>query len=160
MNKLLVALALALLSAPALAQTVATDETFNVTITAPDGWAESETEERVVFAFRHEDHSQIEVLGVELMTPEVADVFFTFFHDTLQSSDFMQVGREDKAYGERNGTETVYRFEHSGVALKVVTFQFANDTTAWIFVGYMQEELFDGRVADFQAAVESFAFGE
>lgn len=166
MKKLGFALAL-LLAAPALAQTpdepaaVASNEEFGVTVGVPTGWEAMDEDDRAVFNLRHAtDHSHIEVIGNELMTPDVAPVFFSHFHDTLQSSDFMQVGREDKSYGDVSGSETVYRFEHTGTALKVVVFQFVRDTTAWLAVGYIHEDNFDARAADFRTLVGGLTFAE
>lgn len=160
MTKFGIALALLLVSSAAFAQEPATDEEFGVTVTVPASWQLVDDEDRAVFNVKHEDHSQIEVIGNELMTPDVAEVFFTHFHDTLQSSDFVQVGREDKQIGEFSGSETIYRFEHSGVTLKVTVFQFIRDTTAWIAVGYMQEDVFDAHAAEFRGLVESLTFAE
>ncbi len=165
MKKFGFALALLLVSSIALAQdgqggATVSDDTFGVSVVVPAGWEVIEEEDRAVFNFRNDDHSQIEIIGNELMTADVASVFFNHFHDTLQSSDFMQVGREDKSYGDFQGSETVYRFEHSGIALKVVVFQFVRDTTAWLSVGYMQEEVFDARAADFRSVVSGLSFAE
>lgn len=160
MKKLGIVFALLLLAAPAFAQETVNDDEFGVTVAVPEGWEVVDEDDRAVFNFRHEDHSQIEVIGNELMTADVADVFFTHFHDTLQSSDFTQVGREDKQIGDVSGTETIYRFEHTGVALKVAVFQFVRDTTAWLAVGYMQEEVFDAHAEDFRGVVSGLAFAE
>ena len=160
MRKFVTALAILFVSVSAFAQEPVTDEEFGVTATVPATWQLVEDEDRAVFNLKHEDHSQIEIIGNELMTPDVGEVFFTHFHDTLQSSDFVQVGREDKQIGEFSGSETIYRFEHSGVTLKVTVFQFIRDTTAWIAVGYMQEDVFDAHAPEFRALVESLTFAE
>ena len=160
MRKFVTSLALLLISATAFAQEPVTDEEFGVSITVPASWQLVEDEDRAVFNLKHEDHSQIEVIGNELMTADVGDVFFTHFHDTLQSSDFVQVGREDKQIGEFSGAETIYRFEHGGVTLKVTVFQFVRDTTAWIAVGYMEEGVYDAHATEFRSLVESLAFAE
>ena len=160
MKKFGFALALCLLAAPAFGQEIVNDDDFGVSVAVPNGWEVVVEDDRAVFNFRHEDHSQIEVIGNELLTPDVADVFFTHFHDTLQSSDFMQVGREDKQIGEFSGTETIYRFEHTGVALKVSVFQFVRDTTAWLAVGYMQEEVFDAHATEFRGVISGLTFAE
>jgi len=160
MKKFGFALAVLLLASPAFAQETLTDEEFGATITVPTGWETVAEDDRSAFNFKHEDHSQIEVIGNELMTADVSDVFFTHFHDTLQSSDFQQVGREDKSYGDYTGTETIYRFEHSGVALKVAVFEFVRESTIWLAVGYMQEEVFDTHAEEFRGVVSSLAFGE
>lgn len=160
MKKLGLVFALFLVAAPAFAQDTVSAEEFGVTVAVPTGWEVVEEDDRAVFNFRHEDHSQIEVIGNQLMTADVADVFFTHFHDTLQSSDFVQVGREDKQIGEFSGTETIYTFEHTGVSLKVSVFQFVRDTTAWLAVGYMQAEVFDAHSEEFRGVVSGLTFAE
>lgn len=162
MKKLVLTLAILLVSSVALAQAGQTvsDDTFNVTATVPDGWEVVTEEDRAVFNFRNEDHSQIEIIGNELIDVDAAGDFFNHFHETLQSSDFTRVGQEDKTYGEFAGSETIYRFEHSGIALKVAVFQFVREETAWLVVAYMQEEVFDTRAEEFRGVVGNLAFGE
>ena len=101
---------------------------------------------------------QIEVIGTRLMTTDVADVFFETFHETLQNSEFGQIGREDKTIGAFSGTETLYEFTHSGVTLKVAVFQFVNDTVAWITVAYIQADAFDEQVGAYQEVIGSLTF--
>ena len=158
------ALMFLLLAAPAFAQdgeagATVTDETFNVTAPVPADWTVNEDNDRAVFNFVNDaSHSQIEVIGTELVTAEVADVFFDTFHETLVSSEFLQLGREDKSVGDYSGTETIYGFSHSGVTLKVAVFQFVRDTTAWIAVGYMQEDLFDEQSATYRELIGQLSF--
>lgn len=158
------ALILSLLALPAFAQdgdtgASVTDDTFNVTAPVPAEWTVNEDNDRAVFNFVHDaSHSQIEVIGTELVTAEVADVFFDTFHETLVSSEFLQRGREAKSVGDYSGTETIYTFTHSGVTLKVAVFQFVRDTTAWIAVGYMQEDLFDEQSVAYRDVIAQLSF--
>jgi len=154
--------AVALFAASAAAQgTTVTNEEFNVSVDRPEGWVDVEGNDRAVFNFKHEEsHSQIEIIGTQLMTADVADVFFETFHETLTSSEFVQTGREDKSYGDHTGTETLYEFTHSGVTLKVAVFQFVEGTTAWLAVAYMQEDAFDTYTPTYREVVGSMAFAE
>lgn len=157
-------LAIALLFAsPALAQddTRVEDETFNVSAPVPEGWESNEDNERATFNFLEEQsNSQIEVIGTELVTADVADVFFDTFHDTLTSAEFLERGREDKTIGAFSGTETIYAFTHTGVTLKVAVFQFVRNTTAWLVVGYMQEDVFDEQSASYAEVISGLTFAE
>jgi hypothetical protein len=158
---LFVALLLAGPAAHAQDGNVVSNDTFNVTSPVPEGWTVNEENERATFNFEHEaSSSQIEVIGTELVTADVADVFFNTFHDTLTSAEFLQRGREDKQVGAYSGTETIYSFTHSGVTLKVVVFQFVRDTTAWLAVGYMQEDVFDEHAESYRAVLAGLTFAE
>lgn len=155
-RSLLVGLTLTLCAATAYAQNTVTDEELGVSTTLPDTWTQVEGNERAVFNFKHEEsHSQIEVIRTELMTADVADVFFETFHETLTGSDFTVSGTEDKTYGEYAGTETIYEFTHSGVTLKVAVFQFVQETTAWLVVSYIQGDVFDSFSPAYQSVVRT-----
>ena len=131
-------------AAPATAGVTDSNEELGATITGPAGWVQFDSNDRVTFGFRHEEsQSQIEVIAQPLMTAEVGEVFFNTFHTTLTSSGFQQLGRENRTYGTFSGSETVYSFSHSGVALKVAVFQFVSNSTAWLVVAYVQEDQFD-----------------
>lgn len=148
-----------LLAGPAFAQTELANEELGATVSMPDGWSEVEGNDRAAFNFKEEEsHSQVEIIATPLMTPDVADVFFDTFHATLTSSEFTQTGREEKAYGDHSGLETIYSFSHSGVDLKVTVFQFVNDTTAWLVVSYVQADQFDAFAETFSTIVGSLAF--
>ena len=121
------ALCLALVgTGSALAQEAASVENaqFGVTVTRPASWESVEGNDRAAFNFKqYQSHSQIEVIATQLMTQDVADVFFNTFHETLQSSDFSRIGTEEgKSYGGHTGKESIYTFTHSGVTLKVAIF--------------------------------------
>ncbi len=153
--------AILLASSAGFAQETVSDEEFGVSVNVPESWEVVDDNDRAVFNFKQSDsHSQVEVIGTQLMTADVADVFFDTFHETLQSSDFLQIGREEKQYAPYGGTETIYSFTHSGVTLKVAVFQFVHDTTAWLAVGYMQEDVFDEHATTYRGVISSLAFAE
>ena len=159
MKKLVFSLFVLLVAAPAWAQSTLTNAQHNVTLTVPTGWeSDSQNDERAAFNLRHTDHSQIEVIGNDLLTAEVSTVFFRHFHETLQASQFMAAGQEDKTVGDVSGTETVYRFDHSNATLKVAVFQFVRGTTAWLVILYSQEDVFDAHVAEFRSVISGLAF--
>jgi hypothetical protein len=156
---LLGALLGACLSTGAYAQTPVTNEAFNITAQLPESWTQLDGADRAVFNFKHdESHSQIEIIGTQLLTPDVASVFFDTFHSTLTSSEFVQSGREQKTYGDYTGTETIYAFTHSGVTLKVAVFEFVRETTAWLVVGYIQEDRFDQYAPTYQTVIQGLSF--
>lgn len=146
-------------SAAAPTGLTATDPELGVTATAPDGWeVERQNDERASFAFRNEDHSQIEVIGNDLLTADVSAAFFRQFHELLQGSSFSSVGQEDKTIGDLAGTETIYRFDHTNATLKVAVFQFVRDTKAWLVVLYAQDDAFDSHVDEFRATIAGLTF--
>lgn len=147
----------ALCASTALAQQTLEDADLNVQIDMPADWSVVEGNDRAVFNFKHEEsHSQIEIIATELLTQDVADVFFETFHETLTTSDFTQSGREEgKAYGTHSGTETIYEFTHSGVTLKIAVYQFVTESTAWLVVAYVQADNFDEYMSTYAQVVES-----
>lgn len=155
-------LALSLVAgAASAAPTEVSNNDYKVSIARPDGWADVEGNDRAVFNFKHDaSHTQLEVIGTQLMTGDVSNVFFDTFHETLASSEFTRTGREEKKYNNIEGTETMYSFSHSGVNMKVVVFQFVHETTAYVAVAYVQQEQFDAMLPVYQAAVSSMKFGE
>ena len=155
---LLVAL---MVSTAAYAQDAAPVENdeFGVTVTPPAKWEVTQGNDKAVANFKHRgSQSQIEVVGTKLMTPDVADVFFKTFHKTLKESNFEETGSEETKIGDHSGTQTSYKFTHSGVTLEVVIFQFLRDNTAWLVVGYMQDVDKDKYVGDFKSVVENIKF--
>jgi hypothetical protein len=137
------------------------NEEFGVTITPPAKWEVTPGNDKAVASFKHKgSQSQIEVVGTKLMTPDVADVFFNTFHKTLTESNFEQSSQEETDIGDLSGTQTVYKFTHSGVTLEVVIFQFVRESSAWLAVGYMQDSEKDEYIGDFQSVVENMAFKE
>lgn len=150
------ALAMTVATGTAVAQQNITSAQFNATITMPEGWVQVDSNERAVFNFRNdESQAQVEVIATELMTPDVADVFFDTFHNALTASEFRQSGREEKSYGGFTGAETIYTFEHSGVTLKVAVFQFTQQSNAWIVVSYVPGEQFDAFATTWQGLIGS-----
>jgi hypothetical protein len=144
----------------AQAEEQVTNEEFGATITMPTGWEQVEGNERALFNFRDAaTFSQIEVIRAELVTAEVASVFFDTFHETLVGSEFVESGRQEATYGELAGTQTLYTFEHAGVSLNVTVFQFTRDTVAWLVIGYMQQSVADQQTPVFASVVESLSFG-
>lgn len=156
-----IALVSLLVSAPAVAQDAepVENEEFGVTITPPDSWEVETDDDKAVANFKHpESQSQIQVIGTQLMNEEVSDVFFDTFHQTLTESNFEQVGEEEKTIGDFEGTATDYEFEHSGVTLEVTVFEFLRDDTAWLAIGYMQDEEREARQEDYTSVVENMTF--
>ena len=133
---------------------------FGVKITPPAKWEVTQGNDKAIANFKHRgSQSQIEVVGTKLMTPDVADVFFKTFHKTLQESNFEESKKEDDiAIGDLKGTQTQYKFTHSGVTLSVVIYQFLRENTAWLVVGYMQDVDKDKYMADFKSVVENIKF--
>jgi hypothetical protein len=132
---------------------------FGVTITPPSKWEVSQGNDKAVANFKHRgSQSQIEVVGTKLMTADVADVFFSTFHKTLTESNFEQVKQEESVVGTVRGTETTYRFSHSGVTLEIVVFQFLRESTAWLVVGYMQDVEKEKYVDDFRSVISNMKF--
>ncbi len=151
------------LAASALAQddTTMSNDEFNVSLTRPEGWEAAEGNDRAIFNIKHEpSQSQIEVIATELMSADVADVFYDTFHETLEHSQFQQEERAEASYGEHTGTLTRYRFEYAGVVLRVLVFQFTRESTAYLVVGYIKEDLFDAQSPNFESAVASLSFTE
>lgn len=135
------------------------NEEFGVTITPPAKWEVTQGNDKAVANFKHRgSQSQIEVVGTKLMTPDVADVFFKTFHKTLKESNFEVLKAEEVSIADHKGTQTSYKFTHSGVTLEVVIFQFLNDSTAWLVVGYMQDVEKDKYISDFKSVVENMKF--
>ncbi|MBA2663271.1 MAG: hypothetical protein H0U74_13370 [Bradymonadaceae bacterium] len=135
------------------------NEEFGVTITPPAKWEVTQGNEKAVANFKHRgSQSQIEVVGTKLMAQDVSDVFFSTFHKTLTESNFEQVKQEEATIGSQKGTETTYKFTHSGVTLEVVIFQFLRESTAWLVVGYMQDVEKEKYVEDFKSVVKNMKF--
>ncbi len=162
MARFFVTLMLALtIATPALAQDAKPieNEEFGVTITPPAKWEVAQGNDKAVANFKHPgSQSQIEVVGTKLMTPDVADVFFKTFHKTLKESNFEQKEQSEATYGEYKGTQTQYKFAHSGVTLEVTIFEFIKGNTAWLVVGYMQESDREKYQADFKSTIEGMTF--
>ncbi len=160
--KFLVALVLCFtFAAPAFAQDVKPVENkeFGVTITPPAKWEVTQPNDKAVANFKHRgSQSQIEVVGTKLMNPDVADVFFKTFHKTLKESNFEELKKEEATYGDLKGTESSYKFTHSGVTLEVIVFQFMRKSTAWLVVGYMQDVDKKKYVGDFKSVVDNIKF--
>ncbi|QED25952.1 hypothetical protein FRD01_01480 [Microvenator marinus] len=152
----------AALSSVAYAQdaTPVENEEFGVTVTPPAKWEVAQGNDKAVANFKHRgSQSQIEVVGTKLITTDVADVFFKTFHKTLKESNFEEVSAgAEVTIGEHKGTQTSYKFTHSGVTLEVVIFQFLRENTAWIVVGYMQDVEKDTYLPDFQSVVTNMKF--
>lgn len=135
------------------------NEEFGVTIQPPDKWEVTQGNDKAVANFKHRgSQSQIEVVGTKLMTPDVADVFYKTFHKTLKESNFEELKSEEVTIGEHKGTQTSYKFTHSGVTLEVVVFQFTRGSTAWLVVGYMQDVDAEKYMPDFKAVVQNLKF--
>ena len=163
MARFFVALLVALCFAtPALAQDAkpVTIDEFKVTITPPEKWEVAQGNDKAVANFKHRgSQSQIEVVGTKLMTADVADVFFNTFHKTLKESGFeLEDSKKDVAVGDYKGTRSNYKFQHSGVTLSVVVFEFTRENTAWLVVGYMQQADKEKYVKDFDSVVTTMKF--
>ncbi len=152
----------AFLSQAVMAQdNVLTNEEFGVSFTGPEGWISVEGNDRAIFNIKHEEsQSQIEVIATNLMSPDVASIFFDTFHNTLTQSNFTQISQEESTQGEHTGTMTKYSFEYAGVALNVVIFQFTNETTAFLAVGYVKADEMANQEAAFNAAAASISLSE
>lgn len=153
---LLIALAI---SVAAVAQEPVTNEEFGVTVVPPSGWEVSTSDDKAVANFKHRgSQSQIQVIGTKLMNAEVADVFFSTFHRTLTESNFERVSEGDATYGSHEGKEVRYTFTHSGVTLEVMVFEFLSNDTAWLVIGYMQDNERENHTGDFVSVVENLRF--
>ena len=146
----------AALAAPAFAQTPVTNAQFSAAVERPAGWVDAPGNDRAAFNFRHEESSsQIEVIATQLLTAEVAEIFFDTFHESLRSANFAQLAQADASVGERDGLQTTYGFEHAGISLNVTIFQFVIGNTAWVVVSYAQQDLADSFRNDFESVVSS-----
>lgn len=135
------------------------NEEFGVSVTPPAKWEVTQGNDKAVANFKHRgSQSQIEVVGTKLMTSDVADVFFKTFHKTLKESNFEETKKEETTLGDHKGTQTSYKFTHSGVTLEVVIFQFLRENTAWLVVGYMQDVDKDKYLGDFESVVKNIKF--
>ena len=145
----------------ALAQeNVMHNDQFSVDFTRPEGWSAVEGNERAIFNIKHEEsQSQIEVIATQLMSADVANVFYDTFHETLEQSNFERQTVSQEAIGAHSGKLTHYTFTYAGVELKIVVFQFTHESTAYLIVGYIKSDEFDNLYPSFQAAVTSLAFG-
>jgi hypothetical protein len=139
---------------------VISNDEYAVEIKKPEpNWEQSKGNEKAVAVFTHPPtQSQIEIVPTKLMTADVADVFFSTFHKTLVESNFKKDSEADKKIGKYDGKYTTYVFTHSGVTLKVHVFGFVKDTTAWLFVGYMQAEEEENIVKSFEWTIENLTF--
>ncbi|TVR03235.1 MAG: hypothetical protein EA398_05630 [Deltaproteobacteria bacterium] len=134
----LILLVTLLLVSPAMAQEVLQNEALNTQVTQPDGWNTATGSDRTTFTFRHpESQSQIEIIGTQLITADVADIFFGTFHETVRGAEFLNPQESERSYGSRTGTETIYAFSHSGVELRITVFQFVENDIAWLVVSYI-----------------------
>lgn len=135
------------------------NEEFHVSFTDPEGWDAAEGNDRAIFNVKHEaSQSQIEVIATELMSGDVADVFYDTFHETLEQSQFTQESTADRQIGAHTGKLTEYGFEYAGVSLKVVVFQFTHESTAFLVVGYIKADEYTTHRGSFDAAVGSLVF--
>lgn len=162
--RFLVILALALsFSAVAVAQDAepVENEEFGVTISPPEAWEVSTEDDKAVASFKHPaSQSQIQVIGTKLMNEDVADVFFDTFHTTLTESNFEKVDEEETTIGDFEGNAITYEFTHSGVTLDVKVFEFLRDQTAWLAIGYMQDEERENHEQDYFSVIEDIQFSE
>ena len=149
------------LSAVAFAQGPVENEEFGVTITPPDAWEVVADDDKAVASFKHDaSQSQIQVIGTKLMNEEVADVFFDTFHTTLTESNFERVNEEQTTIGDFEGKAVTYEFTHSGVTLQVKVFEFLRDQTAWLAIGYMQDEERENYEQDYLSVIEQMRFSD
>ena len=155
---LLVAVAL---SSTAMAQGPVQNEEFGVSIAAPDGWEVASADDKAIANFKHQgSQSQIQVIATRLMNAEVADTFFSTFHRTLEESNFEEVSRQDATHGGHSGKEVKYSFTHSGVTLEIMVFEFLNDDTAWLVIGYMRDSEGENHGTSFQSVVQNIQFSQ
>ncbi len=137
------------------------DEEFGVTIAVPDAWEVAADDDKAVASFKHPgSQSQIQVIGTKLMNEEVADVFFDTFHTTLTESNFEKVSEEEATIGDFTGNSVSYEFTHSGVTLEVKVFEFLRDQTAWLAIGYMQDEERENYEEDYLSVIEQLRFSD
>lgn len=148
-----------LISSVAVAQDTVEDEEFGVTVVKPDAWESAGDDDKAVANFKHSgSQSQIQVIGTRLMTAEVADTFFNTFHTTLTESNFEKVSEESATIGEFEGKTVNYAFTHSGVTLEVIVFEFLRDQTAWLVIGYMQDEERENHEDAYLSVIENLSF--
>jgi hypothetical protein len=149
------------ISTVAMAQDAVENDEFGVTVVAPDAWETTTDDDKAVANFKHGDsQSQIQVIGTRLMTAEVADTFFNTFHKTLTESNFEKVGEESATIGDYEGKKIDYAFTHSGVTMEVVVFEFMRDQTAWLVIGYMQDEERANHEDAYLSVIENLRFSE
>lgn len=150
-----------LLALPALAQEVVRNDSLNASVTQPAGWSAVDGSDRTTFNFRHPDsQSQIEVIGTQLITADVAEVFFNTFHETVRGAEFLNPRQEERTYGRRTGTQTTYQFTHSGVELRILVFQFVENDVAWLVVGYLPVDSVEEQTPVFGEVVASLRSGD
>ena len=138
-----------------------TSEEYAVEVPKPAGWEQTSGNEKAVAVFTEpQTQSQIEIVPTKLMTPDVAEVFFNTFHKTLTESTFERIGEPEvkELYGDKTAKETIYRFTHSGVTLKVRVISFIRGTTAWLVVGYMQDKEEEKIKPQFDSVVKGLVF--
>lgn len=157
-----ITIAILLVSATAFAEdSEIYEEEFGITIQTPDDW-DVEEDDKAVANFKHPgSESQIQVIGTQLMSEDVSDVFFDTFHDTLEESDFEETEREEgKEIGDREGTSTIYEFEHADVTLEIRVFEFLVGDTAWLAIGYMEVDEGEEHAEDYESVVGTIAFDD
>lgn len=137
------------------------NDDYGVEITKPKDWETDAGNEKALTVFTHPGtQSQIEVVPTKLMTADVAEVFFNTFYKTLADSNFERENQKDDTIGTMTGKRTTYKFDHSGVTLKVHVFSFVRDTTAWLVVGYWQDSEAKTGEAAFKSTIESLKFSK
>ena len=125
----------------------------------PEGWISMDGNDRAAFNLKHEEsQSQIEVIATELMSADVADVFYDTFHETLEQSGFTREASADSEVGGHGGKLTEYSFQYAGVDLKVVVFQFTQESTAYLVVGYIKADEYETHRPSFEATVGGLTF--
>ncbi len=135
---------------------------YKVEVAKPKNWEQSTGNEKAVAIFTDpKTQSQIEVVPTKLMTPDVSDVFFETFHKTLTESNFNKDGEtKQQKIGDYEGKLTAYNFSHSGVTLRVHVFSFVRESTAWLVVGYMQDNVQKDIEPQFRWTIENMKFSE
>jgi hypothetical protein len=136
------------------------NDQFDVSFTRPEGWTVVEGNDRAIFNIKHEEsQSQIEIIATQLMSADVANVFYDTFHETLEQSHFARQSVNPTDIGSHSGKLTEYTFEYAGVELKIVVFQFTHETTAYLVVGYIKADEYEALMPAFNEAVISLTFG-
>lgn len=161
LRTILLALAMLTLSVPvagfAAASETVQNERFGIELERPSEWVDSGGSDRALFTFLHEpSQSRIEVIGTELITADVAGIFYEAFHEVLRASGFESTGSEDRDYNNNAGQLSSYSFNHAGVTLSVKVFQFERQDVAWLMVLYAEESQIEALEPVFGQLIASF----
>lgn len=138
------------------------NDLLGVTVSPPDGWelVKLPGNDKSIASYRHaESGSQLEVIGTKLINSDMTQVFFDTFHQSLLGADFVEFSQAtDTKIGTMDGKQTEYSFEHTGLKLRVVVFSFTQDDSAFLVIGYFEDEKRDTYYESLKKLVEQLKF--